>query len=84
VCVHAEVNALSTAARFGIALEGATIYSTLQPCFSCSRELIQVRIVRAVYLEPFDVKGEGEKDYRRLQECLGSERFFFWSLSRRT
>src|SRR5262245_26488882 len=33
ICVHAEQNAIITAARFGYGIEGATIYTTLQPCF---------------------------------------------------
>lgn len=30
ICVHAEANALMTAARFGIGIEGCTLYSTHQ------------------------------------------------------
>jgi dCMP deaminase len=31
ICVHAEQNALITAARFGIPVEGAIAYSTMRP-----------------------------------------------------
>ena len=41
ICVHAEQNALLAAARFGIAVEGAMLYSTMRPCFNCSKELLQ-------------------------------------------
>lgn len=51
ICVHAEQNALLTAARFGIAVEGATLYTTMQPCFGCAKELIQAKVVRVVYDE---------------------------------
>jgi deoxycytidylate deaminase len=34
-CVHAEQNALLSAARHGIAVADATLYTTHQPCFSC-------------------------------------------------
>src|SRR5262245_12830518 len=44
ICVHAEQNALLAAARFGIAVEGATVYSTLRPCFGCTKEMLQARI----------------------------------------
>src|SRR4051812_40358739 len=44
LCVHAEANALMTAARHGLAIGGATIYCTHQPCFSCSKELIQANV----------------------------------------
>lgn len=58
ICVHAEQNALLAAARFGISVEGATIYTTMQPCFGCAKEMLQARINRVVYLHewtPTDV-----------------------------
>ncbi len=48
ICVHAEQNTLLAAARFGIATEGALLYSTMRPCFGCTKELLQAKI-RAVY-----------------------------------
>jgi len=53
ICVHAEQNAILSAARFGISLEGATLYTTMQPCFGCAKELLQAKIVRVVYLHPW-------------------------------
>jgi len=53
ICVHAEQNALLSAARFGIAVEDATIYTTMQPCFGCAKELAQVKIKQVVYLHPW-------------------------------
>lgn len=50
VCVHAEENAIVSAGRFGAAVEGATIYSTLRPCFGCSRLSAQAKIVQIRYL----------------------------------
>lgn len=55
VCVHAEANALITAARYGIPLEGATAYVTDQPCMQCAKELLQVGVKRVYYLREFDV-----------------------------
>jgi dCMP deaminase len=53
ICVHAEQNTLLSSARFGIAVDGATIYSTMQPCFGCGKELLQAKIKRIVYLHPW-------------------------------
>ena len=50
ICVHAEQNALLTAARFGIPVEGASMYTTLQPCFGCSKELLQAKVWAVRYL----------------------------------
>jgi dCMP deaminase len=50
ICVHAEANALLMAARVGIATHGSTLYSTMRPCFGCSKELLQAGVQRVVYL----------------------------------
>lgn len=58
--IHAEQNALVQAARFGIALEGGTLYCNIQPCVTCSKLLINAGIKRIVYFEPYaDKLGEG-------------------------
>lgn len=53
ICVHAEQNALLSAARFGISVEGADLYTTMQPCFGCAKEIAQAKIGRVVYLHPW-------------------------------
>lgn len=50
ICVHAEQNAILSAARFGIAVGDATLYSTMQPCFGCAKEIAQANIKKVVYL----------------------------------
>jgi dCMP deaminase len=47
--VHAEVNAICFLARTHESTEGTTIYSTLAPCSSCARMIIQAGIKRVVY-----------------------------------
>ena len=46
--IHAELNAICAAARFGISLEGSTVYMKLEPCEACTRALIAVGIKRVV------------------------------------
>ncbi len=50
ICVHAEQNALLTAARFGICVDGALAYSTMRPCFDCTKSMLQAKIRGIVYL----------------------------------
>jgi dCMP deaminase len=50
ICVHAEANALLSAARYGIRTDGTTLYSTHQPCFTCLKETVQAGVARVVYL----------------------------------
>ncbi len=73
ICVHAEQNALLTAARFGISVQGATLYTTMQPCFGCAKELLQAHVPRIVYLHPWtpsdtDPRMDGRKkaEFRRM------------------
>lgn len=46
--IHAEQNAIVNAARFGVALENSTLYSTMEPCYTCSMLIIATGIKRIV------------------------------------
>ena len=68
ICVHAEQNALLAAARFGIAVEGAMLYSTMRPCFNCSKELLQANVKGVVYLEDWHPRDQSlHPEYEKLQ-----------------
>jgi dCMP deaminase len=45
---HAEQNAICQAARVGIALEGATLYCKMTPCYTCAKMIINSGIKRVV------------------------------------
>lgn len=49
--IHAEVNALVQAARNGVAIEGAGIYTTASPCWTCFKMIANAGIRRIVYRE---------------------------------
>ncbi len=73
LCVHAEENALVVAARFGNAVEGADLYTTLQPCFSCAKNLLQAKIQRVFFAEAWHHPGELpwlEAAYQRVQQAF--------------
>ena len=46
--LHAEQNAIIQAALHGVSTEGATIYTTHQPCITCAKMIINAGIRRAV------------------------------------
>lgn len=50
---HAEQNAIVTAARFGIALEGATLYAKMTPCYACAKMIINAGIKKVVCEEDY-------------------------------
>jgi dCMP deaminase len=56
LCVHAEQNAILTAARFGMAIDGAVLYTTVQPCFNCLKEIMQTRIRGVVFRREWEAR----------------------------
>jgi dCMP deaminase len=55
--VHAEANAIATAAKHGISTAGASIYVTLEPCIYCLKLIISAGI-REVFYETVFNSGE--------------------------
>lgn len=53
LAVHAEQNAISYAARNGVALGGASLVVTHQPCRSCAMSIINSGIRHVTYVEPY-------------------------------
>ncbi len=52
--LHAEMNAILFAAKTGIHIDGSIIYCTLQPCFECTKNLINSGIKTIVYGVRYD------------------------------
>ena len=76
---HAEANAIAQAARHGVAIKGASLYVTLEPCFICVKLLATAQIEGVYFEMPYDsrddfrdafwrqaVKEAGFKVYRQL------------------
>ena len=51
--IHAEQNAIIQAAVHGVAIEGATLYTTLQPCVLCAKMLINCGVREIHYVEGY-------------------------------
>jgi len=51
--VHAEMNALVQAAKWGNSIDGATAYVTNMPCTTCAKALITAGIKRIVVFSDF-------------------------------
>ncbi len=66
--IHAEMNALVRAARKWIPVEWATLYSTYQPCFDCTRAIIAAWIKRIVYKEKYK-HYTGEEADQFIKDC---------------
>ena len=71
ICVHAEQNALITAARFGNSIEGSVIYSTLRPCFDCSKAMLQAKVYAVYYLHDWSHPIDSlQMQYKMVQERI--------------
>jgi cytidine deaminase len=51
--VHAEMAALSMAARVGISVDGGSLYCTTFPCHNCAKHIVASGIKKVYYLEPY-------------------------------
>lgn len=49
--VHAEANAIATAARFGIGVDGATAYISREVCPNCRKLLLSAGVMSFVWSE---------------------------------
>jgi dCMP deaminase len=61
--VHAEANAIIQAAKNGVAIEGATIYTTASPCWPCFKVIANSGCSRIVF-------GEFYRDNRIFEYAL--------------
>jgi len=56
---HAEANAIWSAAKEGISIFGATLYCTTCPCYECAKAIVQVGILKVIYIEEYrDTRGK--------------------------
>ncbi len=62
--IHAEQNAICQAARYGIPLDGATLYCSMEPCRTCAMLIINVGIVRVVASRRYHAGQETREMFR--------------------
>jgi dCMP deaminase len=75
ICVHAEQNALLSSARFGISTQGSIMYTTMRPCFGCTKELLQAKIKSVRYMHEWahpdpEIWAEYEKIQKQIPEGI--------------
>ena len=71
ICVHAEQNAMLSAARFGISVEGSLLYTTIRPCFGCAKEALQAGVIGIRYMHNWRHPDEAHnEDYQKLVDAF--------------
>ncbi len=66
---HAEANAIAQAARHGVAIKGASLYVTLEPCYVCIKLLATAQIDKVYFELGYDSKDPSRDSYWR-QEAV--------------
>jgi len=73
---HAEQNVITQAARLGIKLEGATLYTKMVPCYICAKILINAGIKRVVSSKDYHASKRSKEVFKEagvLLEILNNE-----------
>lgn len=70
---HAELNAITNAARVGVPLDGSTIVVTHPPCMDCARAIVQAGIKQVVAVRPAAEFAERWIEHTRRVQTLFSE-----------
>lgn len=56
--VHAEANAIAFSAKHGVATAGATLHTTMAPCYVCAQLIINAGITTVLFYKPYrDMSG---------------------------
>ncbi len=63
--VHAEQNAICQAAKYGISLNGGTLYCRMTPCWTCAMLIINCGIKRVVCEYRYHAGTESEELFRK-------------------
>ena len=66
-CCHAEENAIVQAAQFGINLTYSVFYTTLSPCLTCARMIVNVNAQALIFKDLWDDR-EAEESLELLKK----------------
>ncbi|WP_418318305.1 anti-phage dCTP deaminase [Piscinibacter sakaiensis] len=58
--VHAEMAAITQAAKLGTSLKGSRLFCTTFPCHICARHIVASGIVEVMFIEPYEKSRTGE------------------------
>lgn len=54
LAVHAEQNAITQAAKYGISIKGGDLYVTTYPCATCMKLIINAGLKRVYYMDEYN------------------------------
>ena len=62
---HSETNAIANAARFGVAIDGATMYSKFVSCYACAKVVINAGIKRFVAIRDYHASSRTKEIFKK-------------------
>ena len=68
--IHAEQNAICQAAKLGISIEDATLYTRMTPCRTCTMLIIICGIKKVVCERKYHAGGESEQMFKEAEVLL--------------
>lgn len=77
---HAERNAIYSAARIGISLQGCKMYLPWFPCMDCARAIVQAGIIELICTKPDLEDPRWGTDFREVPQLLreGGVKIRWW------
>ena len=73
---HAEMNAICNAAKHGVAIDGATLYCKMEPCYVCAKAIINAGIKRVVAAKGYHAAADSREIFKQagiVLEVIDSE-----------
>ncbi|MGD0510446.1 MAG: cytidine/deoxycytidylate deaminase family protein [Candidatus Micrarchaeaceae archaeon] len=61
---HAEMNAITNAAKRGVSIDGGTLYCLMTPCRTCAMAIINSGIKRVVCVKKYHAGAESEEMFK--------------------
>lgn len=62
---HSETNAIANAARFGVSIDGATMYSKMVACYACAKVVVNAGIKRFVAAQDYHVSAKTKEIFKK-------------------
>lgn len=77
--IHAEMNAIAFAAKNDIGIDGADLYTILQPCDDCLKNIIASGIKKIYYVIPYDKATKDNKLWSMIEsEVVDNPEILLW------
>ncbi len=62
---HAELNAITNAARVGVPIDGSTLYCKMVPCYTCAKAIINAGIKSVIALRDYHATKETKAVFKK-------------------